>query len=422
MKSVVSRTKIGVIAVATVLWAGAAAARPDDQTERVVVVTNQTLEPNEQQAPIAKVVVTTQTQSDDDDQAAPTPPAAPAPPAAPTLMPGQHEIIIQTIEPGGKKKQSKQVTWLGLAVEETSEALSSQLGLKLGEGLTVNFLASGSPAEKADFHKNDVLVELDGQMLVHPLQLRKLVQMHAEGDTVKLIFYRGGKKQTATVKLGKTTWEEASDTEDRSWPGDLQNLDLQLNGLNNGLNGLNGLNDLNVQVRGMGESLARVGLDKAKVNIEIKRAMEQARKAIQDAVRHASTDQKSLSSVDRELEALAGSGLDVDRDATVTVRSKRNSSKTMVQTDDEGTYIIEAGKKTRLTARDKDGKLLFEGVIDTPAEREKVPKEVWAKVKPMLDQIVAPIGSKPKTEGKYRGRTDFLKQSACSRVIRVSLA
>jgi hypothetical protein len=334
-------------------------------------------------------------------------------------VPAVAPIVIETVEPSAKKGQAKVVTWLGLAVEESSEALSSQLGLKPGEGLTVIFIAAGSPAVKADFHKNDVLVELDGQMLVHPLQLRKLVQMHAEGDTVKLTFYRGGKKQTASIKLGKTSWTDSSDTEDRAFPGSPQNFQIifdndqegQMSGLDGQLRGLDG------QLMGLNESMAHAGLDKAKLNIEIKRTMEQTRKAIQDSVQRATRERRSLATVDRELEALARDGMDVDKDATVIIRNKRNSSRTMVQTDDSGSYIIEAGAKTRLTARDKAGKLLFEGEIDTPEERAKVPKEVWEKVAPMLDEIPAPSGGKPKTEGKSRGRSEFLKQTACCRVL-----
>jgi hypothetical protein len=104
--------------------------------------------------------------------------------------------------------------------------------------------------------------------------------------------------------------------------------------------------------------------------------------------------------VDKELEALARDGVDVEKDGTVIVRNKRNSTRTMVATDDNGTYILEAGAKTHLTARDKHGKLLFEGEIDTPAEQEKVPKEVWEKAKPMFDQIAAPNGNEPKAEDK----------------------
>jgi hypothetical protein len=219
--------------------------------------------------------------------------------------------------------------------------------------------------------------------------------MHAEGDTVKITFYRGGKKQTASVKLAKTNLEAANDMESMPMMGDFQMH-------------FNDLQRMKGDLQGMNESLSRAGLDKAKVNLELKRTMDQTRKALKDAVRNAaSIDRKSLTSADRalatadrELEALARDGVDVDKDATVTIRNKRNSSRTMVTTDDNGSYIIVAGAKTHLTAHDKHGKLLFEGDIDTPAEQDKVPKEVWEKAKPMLDQIVAPSGNEPKEEDK----------------------
>jgi hypothetical protein len=411
MKNIVSRTKLGIIIAAAVSLAGMAGARPDNHVERIILVDSQSLGAGDQQAPVAKADETTEAQTTTPD---------PATPETASTAPTPATITIQAIEPAAKKKQAKPVTYLGVAVQESDEALSAQLGLKSGAGLTVMLLAQGSPAEKAEFRKNDVLIDLDGQMLVHPIQLRKLIQMHDEGDSIKLTFFRGGKKQTATVKLGKTTWDESAEAEDKSWPWDLQNLQLQLGNLKS-LPSLNNLSDLKVQLTGAGESLERVGLDRAKVNREVKRTMEQACKALQDALRHASTDEKSLTSVDRELEALARGGLDVDRDATVTLRSRHNSSRTIVQTDEDGSYIIEAGARTRLTARDKDGKLLFEGQIDTPAQRQSVPKEVWQKVKPMLDQIVTPAGGKPKTEGRVRGQRELLKQSACSRVLSMSL-
>jgi hypothetical protein len=372
----------GALIAAAVLWAGSAPARADDQQEY-------------------KAVGIAQTQTDTESSAAePADPADLSAPAGSSISP----VTIETIELSDKKDKTKVVTWLGLAVEESSEALSAQLGLKSGEGLTVTMIAADSPAAKAEFHKNDVLVELDGQMLVHPMQLRKLVQMHAEGDTVQLSFYRAGKKQTISVKLGKTTWAESSETINPGFPGFQQNFHFGLKDLDGQLRSLPG------QLAGVSQSLAWAGLDKSKMNTEIKRTMEQTRKAIQDAVRHASSDQKSLAGVDRQLEALTRDGVDVDKDATVIIRNKHNSNKVMVQTDDSGSYIIEAAEKTHLTARDKDGKLLFEGEIDTAAEREKVPKEVWEKVGPMFKQINAPEDGKPKAERKIKQKYELLKQ------------
>jgi len=384
MKNYTPSTNTLVIIAAAVLWVASVPARADDQQEN-------------------KVVAITTTQSGVDPSANQ---------AVTVAAPGglrAHPITIETIELSDKKGKAKVVTWLGLAVEESSEALSSQLGLKPGEGLTVTLVAADSPAAKAEFHTNDVLIELDGQMLVHPMQLRKLVQMHAEGDPVQLTFYRAGKKQTISVKLGKTTWAESSETITPDFPGFQQNFQFQLKDLDGQRLGwekqLSGMGQL-------GQSLARAGIDRTKMNTEIKRTMEQTRKAIQDAVRHATSDQKSLADVDRELEALTRDGVDVDKDATVIIRNKHNSNKVMVQTDDSGSYIIEAAEKTHLTARGKDGKLLFEGEIDTPAERDKVPKEVWEKVGPMFEQMTAPEGAKPKAERKLKERYELLKQRA----------
>jgi PDZ domain len=420
MKNILFTTKLSAFLIGAVLWPGLVPARADNHVERIVLINSHMLGDEDKSAPVVSDDGPTQTQTTAPTPATPDTPATPATPSTPPTPATPATITIQTIEPDGKKKHSKPVTYLGVAVQECSEALSAQLELKPGQGLTVILLAAGSPAEKADFHKNDVLADLDGQMLVHPLQLQKLIQMHAEGDAVKLTFYRSGKKQTATVKLGKTMWDETAETDDQPWPCDLQSLQLKLGSMKN-LEGLNNIKDLDAQLKGVGESLERVGLDRTKVNSEVQRTMEQACRALEDAVRHASTDQKSLASVDRELEALVRGGLAVDRDATVTVRSRHNSNRTIVQTDDDGSYIIESGARTRLTVNDKDGKLLFQGHIDTAAEREKVPKQIWEKVKPMLDQIVAPSGSKPKTEGRFRGRIELLKQIAGWRVLSLSL-
>jgi Ethanolamine utilization protein EutJ (predicted chaperonin) len=65
-----------------------------------------------------------------------------------------------------------------------------------------------------------------------------------------------------------------------------------------------------------------------------------------------------------------------------------------VKTDDNGTYVIVANPKMRLTAHDNKGNLLFDGEIETAEQQKKVPKEVWAEVKPMLKQMQNPQAEK----------------------------
>ncbi len=337
------------------------------QEVRTVVVNAQTVSDDAAAANGAKspMVFTTQIKNDGDG------PAGSGAAASAGGSSSQRNIIIQSLEPDGGPETAKESTWLGLAAEESPEALSAQLGLSPGAGLTVNYVAKDSPAAKADFHKNDVLVELDGQMLVDPVQLRKLVQMHGEGETIKLTYFRGGKKQTASVKLGKRTGGAALKWEPGRMPGGLPKLQFRVQ-------------DLDGRGSGMEDALARAGLDKTKMNVEIQRALEQTTKAIQDSLRQGTSNVGSLDKVQAELEALAHNGVAVGKDATVTVRSTESSQRTMVKTDDSGTIIYEAGAKQHLTARDKHGKTLFDGDIDTAAEQAKVPKAVWEQAQPLI--------------------------------------
>ena len=212
-----------------------------------------------------------------------------------------------------------------MAADEASEALAAQLALKHGEGLVISYVTPESPAAKAGLEKNDVLAQFEDQLLVHPAQLRKLVRMHKEGDTIKLTIYRSGKKQTISATLAKTSAHANLMLEEHSLPGDLGELKLKLG------------EDLRGQMKALHESLARAGIDKEKLHLEIQRNLEQARAAMHDAMRHVPDHNRELGRAARELEELARSGVEVGKDATVIVNNRGKSVKTMVKSDDAGT-------------------------------------------------------------------------------------
>ncbi|SPE52384.1 putative PDZ/DHR/GLGF domain protein [Verrucomicrobia bacterium] len=294
--------------------------------------------------------------------------------------PKESRVIIRDIETEGERKRAKPVTWLGVAVAETTEALCSQLGLKRGEGLLVSYVAPESPAAKAELKPNDVLVELDGQMLVDPVQLRKLVQMHEEGDPINLVLFRGGKKQTISAKLGKTSWREAAAAERGPSSGRLQDLAVELKGLGDFTGGLKD------QMKDLAKSLSENGVDRQQISADVREAIEEARKAVQEAMREARRAQRAPRALGKDLEDLAGRGMDIDKDATIVVKKDKNSVRTVVKSDDDGSYVIVANPRKHLTAHDKHGKLVFDGEIETPAQQKNVPKEIWEKVRPMLEQ------------------------------------
>ena len=336
---------------------------------RVIVKTGEA----ESDAPVAKperrVVVRTQEDGDAEDVDADAPGTQ------------QSKIIIRADNGDAHSGSgaSKEVAWLGLSTEESSDALASQLGLQPGEGLLVTYVASNSPAGKASLQKNDLLIEMDGQRLVLPGQLRKLVQMRKEGDQVVLTYYRGGKKQDTTATLGKTKTGLGLFGDSGSLDG-FKKLRIQLSDLSS----MDGLNEHMKELR---ESLARAGVDRENIQVEVRRGLDQARKGIAEAMAQVHQAGHGAHAAAQALEDLARGGVEVDKDATVTIKSRSDSVRSIVQTDDTGTYVIVANPKKRLTAHDKDGKLAFDGEIETSEQQEKVPKDIWKKVQPMIEQL-----------------------------------
>jgi hypothetical protein len=58
-----------------------------------------------------------------------------------------------------------------------------------------------------------------------------------------------------------------------------------------------------------------------------------------------------------------------------------------VKSDDSGTIVIITNPKLRLTAHDKEGKLLFDGEIETAEQRHDVPGGLWQRVEPLLNKL-----------------------------------
>jgi hypothetical protein len=295
-------------------------------------------------------------------------------------------VVVRTVTTASKERPGQpEVAWLGVAIDEATEALTAQLGLDPGVGLIVTFVSPESPAAKAGLQKNDVLVELDGQKLVLPAQLRKLVQVHPMGSKVELVYYRAGKRHELSVVLGKIRASlAAGDGErtlflnllDRQPPENQKHLSETIQNALKNLKGLDG----------------SLPIDKQKLQEELRRSVEAARKAYEEAKRHATNASSAFAQHVWNFEKLAKSPVVVvDKNATVTVHSTAPSTKSVVFSDDTSTIILIKNPKTHLTIHDHDGKLLFDGEIETAEQREKVPAELWVKVKPLLNKLTPEV-------------------------------
>jgi hypothetical protein len=94
--------------------------------------------------------------------------------------------------------------YLGVSLGPVPEALADQLGLKRGEGMLVTEVAEDSPAQRAGFEANDVIVKVDDQIVLAEEQLRKLIGYTTPGNPLTIGVIRKAKRQTLTATLGAT--------------------------------------------------------------------------------------------------------------------------------------------------------------------------------------------------------------------------
>jgi hypothetical protein len=94
------------------------------------------------------------------------------------------------------------VVYLGVQVVPAGPALRAQLGLPADTGLVVTDVAPGSPAAQANLAKFDVLIRINRQYLINPEQLAILVRDAKPGQEVRLTVVRQARLATTMVKLG----------------------------------------------------------------------------------------------------------------------------------------------------------------------------------------------------------------------------
>lgn len=297
---------------------------------------------------------------------------------------------IQPIAPIGDDagKPLPLTPWLGVFTEEASDALAAQLGLDPGIGLVVVFVSPGSPAEAAGLKKNDLLVECGGQSLVHPAQLRKLVRVRKEGDAVEVVFYRAGKKETRSITLTAARKDTQSLNEPLPSRKAVRKLEQQIRDLPV-------REAIREEMDAVRESLKTMQQDHSKardellkkVQNEVRRGVEQARKAAREAVRTATNAPSTLEPLRKKIEDMAESGMRIGKDTLSAIQNGGSNVSSLVKTDNSGSVVILSNPKRHLTAHDSEGKLLFDGPIETQAQRDKVPPEVWKKVEPLLKEM-----------------------------------
>jgi membrane-associated protease RseP (regulator of RpoE activity) len=99
--------------------------------------------------------------------------------------------------------RKENVTYCGISTAEPPPVLIEQLKLTRGIGLVVDFVEPGSPAETAGLKQYDVITKLNDQLLSNSEQLGVLVRLKKPNDDANLEVIRQGKTSRINVELGQ---------------------------------------------------------------------------------------------------------------------------------------------------------------------------------------------------------------------------
>jgi serine protease Do len=93
--------------------------------------------------------------------------------------------------------------WLGVSLQPVTAAVARAFGLKDPAGVLVSAVTPGSPAANAGIARGDIILELNGQRIADPADLRMKVASTAPQSSVTLRLFREGRERTVRVILGE---------------------------------------------------------------------------------------------------------------------------------------------------------------------------------------------------------------------------
>ena len=173
-----------------------------------------------------------------------TVPAVPAIPAMPAMsfdMPDVHVHMNSA--------------WMGVVVENLSPQLGEYFGVRNGEGVLVNSVTKGSPADKAGLRAGDVIVRVEKERISGRADWRNALRNHRSGK-VSIGVFRDHREQSITMLLPE-------DRGDSSFGPDFPDLDLD---------------SLNREMEHLRPELMRASADAVRLsNVEMQRALREAR-------------------------------------------------------------------------------------------------------------------------------------------------
>ena len=267
--------------------------------------------------------------------------AAADPPRRDSDSAGGTIILRSHIEPVGATDSGAHLPAAGMVTTRAPDIVREQLGLPRGRGLVVVSVAPDSRASRAGICRHDVLVALDGQWLILPEHFQELLDTAADDAALECRLIRGGKPLVVSLS-GRPAALSAED--DRPRP-----------------------------------AAPAVGADAPAASLA-------APPGAPGALRADPPVAPPVADGQRPDDVAPSAHAPLDRAAATAVGASGDAS--LVQADADYTIKLTPGAGLRLVVQDRRGRVVFNGPIDTPAQRAKIPLAARPRVE-SLEQILA---------------------------------
>ncbi len=105
-------------------------------------------------------------------------------------------ITTQLLENGEVRRG-----WLGVGIEVVKPELAAKVDVPEGNGVLINSVFEGDPAERAGLRVGDIILKIGGVAVNSPTRMIRIIGVISPGQTIQLDILRDGKPQTIPVKL-----------------------------------------------------------------------------------------------------------------------------------------------------------------------------------------------------------------------------
>ncbi|MBV9332766.1 MAG: trypsin-like peptidase domain-containing protein [Candidatus Eremiobacteraeota bacterium] len=116
--------------------------------------------------------------------------------------------VVGSLQRNPGAHQGTDTGFLGIYMADLTSGIKNQIGYNGSDGVAVQQVFSGSPADQAGIQPGDVILQADGKEYGNIKDLHNYIASKKPGDTIRLNVWSQGMKKFVAIKLGETPAEQ----------------------------------------------------------------------------------------------------------------------------------------------------------------------------------------------------------------------